>query len=173
LQIITDSGIIKGIWPELEDKVEEMFTSYTPPKHYLPKVKKETVDVFEALNNKGFTLGVLSSGMARSVRRSYKKFVDENFKYHLFVYTQEDTVPYHKPDARVFDKALKELKGLGIRKKEALYVGDHIFDLKAAENAGMDFIAVTTGVNSKNDFLDAGMDEDLILDSFLDIEKVL
>jgi phosphoglycolate phosphatase len=169
----TVPDIIIGVWPEIGDRVNEMFKNFVPDKHYFPNITKGAVAVFESLIKKGFLLGILSSGVGSIVKGTYQKHIDEDFKYHIFVHTQEDTMPYHKPDARVFDKALKELGLLGIKKNEIIYVGDHVFDFKAAENADLGFIAVTTGVNSKNDFIDAGMDKNKILDSFLDIEKVL
>jgi len=45
---------------------------------------------------------------------------------------------YRKPDSRVFDKALRKL---GIRDKEAVYIGDNPNrDLTGAKNAGLRFI---------------------------------
>ncbi|MBR2275134.1 MAG: HAD family hydrolase [Lachnospiraceae bacterium] len=47
------------------------------------------------------------------------------------------------------DSVNEVLKTLGIRKEEAVYIGDSDVDLQTAENAGMDVIAVTWGFRSK------------------------
>ncbi len=75
----------------------------------------------------------------------------------FFIIQGADEVSAHKPDPDVFLPTLKKLDQKGINnKKSILYVGDSLDDLKAAYGAGIDFIAVTTGLYSREDFLAAG-----------------
>lgn len=76
-----------------------------------------------------------------------------------FIITR-DECPVHKPDPAVFDIVKKHVKD----NKKILYVGDSWHsDWPAARDAGIDFVAVTTGISSFEDFADAGVPERNIL----------
>jgi HAD superfamily hydrolase (TIGR01549 family) len=66
------------------------------------------------------------------------------------IQTFDDTHTY-KPDPEVFEVMLRTLASNGIS-DHILYVGDDITDYHAASIAGIDFIGVTTGVRTKEDF---------------------
>ena len=67
-----------------------------------------------------------------------------------------DETEVHKPDPNVFMPILDKLKKQGIEKEDIVYVGDSLSDLKATTAAGIDFIAVTTGLYSQEDFKNNG-----------------
>lgn len=48
------------------------------------------------------------------------------------------------------DSVLEVLEKLGIKKEEALYVGDSEVDIQTAQNAGIDFVAVSWGFRDEN-----------------------
>ena len=54
-----------------------------------------------------------------------------------------------KPDPQ---GVLLALEKLGVDKKDVLYVGDSVVDARTAENAGVDFAAVTTGMTRAEEF---------------------
>lgn len=47
---------------------------------------------------------------------------------------------------------LMAIEKLNVKKEETLYIGDSIIDAETARNAGVDFIGVTTGTTTKEDF---------------------
>jgi phosphoglycolate phosphatase-like HAD superfamily hydrolase len=62
-----------------------------------------------------------------------------------------------KPDPAVFDDAIAALRARrGPGRLALLYVGDGLEDFRAARDAGVDFVAVTTGVVSGDEFRRAG-----------------
>ena len=62
----------------------------------------------------------------------------------------------------------------GIAHHELVVVGDSVHsDLAVARAAGIDFVAVTCGTNSRAEFIAAGVDERLILDSIADLPALL
>ncbi len=55
---------------------------------------------------------------------------------------------------------MRQLEQLGINdKKTILYVGDALNDFYAARGAGLDFVAVTTGLTDKDSFAQAGVNK--------------
>lgn len=58
-----------------------------------------------------------------------------------FIHAAEDT-PFHKPDPRVFDKALQVLETMNIPKEKVAYVGDSLTDYEACRDAGISFLAI-------------------------------
>ncbi|MDX9913456.1 MAG: HAD hydrolase-like protein [Candidatus Moranbacteria bacterium] len=81
-----------------------------------------------------------------------------------------DDTDYDKPHPRVFDDFLIRYKA-----KEMLYVGDHHeADYRAAHGAGIHFVGVLSGgISTRKDFLNAGVSENMILDSIADLPAIL
>lgn len=80
----------------------------------------------------------------------------------IFIQTSEDT-NFHKPDPRVFLFVTGKLSKRNINTPEILYAGDSLLDFKAARGAGIQFIAVTTGLVSKEDFIIEGVEKENII----------
>lgn len=172
------SKIMIGLWPTMDEReAEKLLSKFNKSDSFIkadysPQPFLGVKDTLEQLHAAGYILGILSSGQLSSIERGYKKYIHPDMPYHDLVFTQFDS-EYHKPDPRVFDGILSELSDRGINDNETIYVGDHMFDYLASRDRGLDFIAVTTGVTKKRDFVDAGLDEKLILDSFADIPEFL
>ena len=60
-----------------------------------------------------------------------------------------DNVAEHKPDP---EGLLNAAKSLGAEPAEVIYVGDSTTDAKAAARAGMQFVAVLSGVTEAHEF---------------------
>ena len=165
--------IIAGVWDTLtlEDATAK-FANFIPQRIYDPQLFVGVRECFEILGKKGIIFGVLTSGTEFKTKQIYRKYLDENYSFHEFVLCREDC-EYHKPDPKVFDLSLKLLGARGIKKEEIVYVGDHTIDFESAKNADLNFVAVTTGVIDKSKFLDLGMLEKNILDSFSDLPEYL
>jgi phosphoglycolate phosphatase len=174
----TLTKIVSLLWPDIpKNDIERMLVefadsdifkngNFVPP--LFPGVKRAIV----TLNKNGYMLGVLSSGRENSIKGSYKKFLDKDLSYHHFIHTQENQ-SHHKPDPRVFDKAFEITDELGIKSSEIIYVGDSVLDYKAADSAGIVFIGTVTGLNTKEELIDHGLKQELILDSFADLPGFL
>jgi len=121
----------------------------------IPGAKKTVL-----LLSKQYKLAVVSAKIRDIMIKNFKdiNLDTRNFKIML---SSEDTW-FHKPDPRVFSKAIKSLK---LNRKEILYVGDTLFDFKAGKRAGFTFVAVTTGYFRSNDFTRAGLKKQNILKS--------
>ena len=90
-----------------------------------------------------------------------------------FIQSCSDT-PFHKPDPRVFERYWKTLDRTKIYPNQILYVGDHLVDHQAATAANFQFVGVLSGkATNRQDFLDAGVDANSILDSVWDLPKHL
>ncbi len=59
-----------------------------------------------------------------------------------------------------------EVKKYNCSLEDILYVGDSLIDYFAERDRGIDFIAITTGIHTKDDFLREGLEEDSILNEF-------
>ncbi len=88
----------------------------------------------------------------------------------LFVHGCDNT-PEVKPHPDVFLPAIAELAALGITRNEICYVGDSTIDYLAANRAGLDFDAVTTGFHNSKDFENEGVQKDKIFSTLLEWGK--
>jgi len=131
----------------------------------LALVKQETVNfpkktfpqaapALRKLNRAGKILGIVSASHLSILKHDMDRagipadIID-------YIQTSEDT-PVHKPNPAVFDPMLAWAHTRGIDAREILYIGDGIQDMIAATKAGMNFIGVTTGLATREDFLSHG-----------------
>ncbi len=136
---------------EFGDTVENMLAAILSVKHQFPlKVKDGSVNLIHELHDKGLKVGIVSSTTRYFMDGHLSNF---NFPVDKFfaIQTAEDT-KIHKPDPDVFLPVFKKLFDAGIKKEEIVYVGDSMDDMRAAFGAGIGFIAITTGIFTKEDF---------------------
>ncbi|GCE30102.1 hypothetical protein KDA_55860 [Dictyobacter alpinus] len=98
----------------------------------------------------GIEIGVVTSVLGSRARHDLMRLgfpID-----HFFLLQGADDEPAHKPDPKVFDKALKLLSEKGITRQEVIYIGDALMDYYASRDAGMGFIGVTTGFVTQEQF---------------------
>ncbi len=110
------------------------------PKQYEP----HALESITALHEAGVTLGLMTAMYKEGAMIDLRN-VSLPFEWFAFIQGSEAT-NFHKPDGRVFAAALKILQAKGIQKNEIVYVGEALSDLQAAQNADLDFIAVTQGM---------------------------
>ncbi len=103
-----------------------------------PGVKEMLV----SLREQGYRLGIVTTKFAYRVRNIMKKFDAEEL---LDVVIGVGDVTKVKPDP---EGLLLAVKQIGVKKEDALYVGDSYVDAKAAEAAGMRFVGVLTGTTT-------------------------
>ncbi len=118
------------------------------------KLHSEVAGTLEYLLGRGIKIGILSAATSSDIKHDLVKY---NIPVDNFTIIQgaEDTL-VHKPNPEVFIPILEHLSQEGIQNKEILYVGDSLDDLKAATGAGINFVAVTTGLYAEEDFKKAG-----------------
>jgi len=107
-----------------------------------PGVKEMLV----SLREQGYRIGIVTTKFAYRVRNIMKKFDAEDL---LDVVIGVGDVTKVKPDP---EGLLLAVKQLGVKKEDALYVGDSYVDAKAAEAAGIKFAGVLTGTTTREEF---------------------
>lgn len=110
------------------------------------KLYDDVPNVLKTLKDKGYNIGIVSSKDSVTIQNllnyhGIDKFID--------VIVGEESVVHPKPDAEPLNNAMSLL---GAKRQEVLYVGDSTTDALAALNANVDFVAVLTGVTSRNAF---------------------
>lgn len=137
------------------DSVENMMKNYFSLNELYPKTAfKDSVPVLTYLQNNSYWTGVVTSMTKENVVNDMKR---HNFPWQDFKLIQGSTdSEFHKPDKRVFDKALEMLKKVHITPKQTLYVGDDIRDMQAAQGAGIQFVAIPNGLTPKEEFIKKG-----------------
>ncbi len=133
------------------DTVENMSQALVSVAHKFPINKKDgAVELVNILHGKDIRVGIVSS-----TRRDFmnKHLNDFGFPVDKFfaIQTADDT-EFHKPNPKVFEHVFSILEKEGIKKNEITYVGDSMMDFEAASQAGINFIGITTGIYSKEDF---------------------
>ncbi len=163
-QDLTDETLHKHWGKSFDVMVGELFQHAAPlgeirenyfrhDHEFLKPAHDEAVDLVQALLDAGIAVGVVTS-MTTDI--AYKDMRDNDFPLERFAIIQGcDLTPVHKPDPHVFDPALAALKKQGIT-TDIVYVGDALSDFYAARDAGLEFIAVTTGLVDKATFQKAG-----------------
>ena len=132
------------------DRAIELSTQHH--KEYPKTLFQDTLKTLTELRERGVLLGTLTSTVHESHDYDMQNL---GFPEGIFAYTQtqEDTV-MHKPDPRVFDPVKAWLKDQGLRPDQVLYVGDSMYDYKAAQEAGLHFVGVDTGPSKGQYFRD-------------------
>lgn len=142
-------SVPKGTNAEDEKKCFEKFRA-----HYLEHMEDTTAPyegvngLIRALGEKGIGTAVVSNKLDAAVKGLCKKHFP--LLTCAFGVTQESE---RKPSAANVYKALSLL---GVRREEALYVGDSEVDVQTAQNAGLEVVGVTWGYRSRELLLSAG-----------------
>ncbi len=81
---------------------------------------------------------------------------DHGLAKRITAFYYQDNMQFHKPDPRAFNELLQDN---GVQAGECIYVGDSLSDAKAANEAGLRFIAsLESGLRQKADFADFRVD---------------
>jgi phosphoglycolate phosphatase-like HAD superfamily hydrolase len=137
------------------DSVENMKKNYFSLNSQYPKLPfEDSITVLTYLQKNRYWTGVVTSMTKESVIHDMKH---DNFPWQGFKLIQgSKDSKFHKPDPRVFTKAIRMLKKIDITPAQTLYVGDDLRDMKAAVGAGINFVGIPNGLTSKEEFLKHG-----------------
>ena len=100
----------------------------------------------QALREAGVTAGIVSTKWRQRIVDVLER---ESLIDGFSVIVGGDNVAEHKPDP---EGLLTAAKNLGAQPAEVIYVGDSTTDAKAAARAGMQFVAVLSGVTEAHEF---------------------
>lgn len=98
------------------------------------------------LQHAGRLLGIVTSKIKQSMRDEFDQFNLND--YFNDIIDADDTVE-HKP---MPEPLLKSMENLGVQPHESLYIGDSIYDMKAAHAAGMKFALALWGSKKTEGF---------------------
>lgn len=120
-------------WIELQEDYTSVFSSVP--------------SLLQNLSDSGFICGINTNRpqSPEEVRFSLQKF---SINHMIPVIQTSLTTGVRKPDPKGINEILSELH---ISKDQCFFVGDSYVDIMAGTNAGVNTIAVTTGVYSKNE----------------------
>jgi pyrophosphatase PpaX len=138
-EILRDT--VAKVFP-LEDP-DEMVKTY---RFYAKNIHEDPIDIFPgikdmliALRENGIKPAIVTSRYWASLKEGNYNFPPEVEELFETKVTCEDT-DKHKPDPEPINICLAKLGGL--KPHEVLYVGDTLFDLYCAHNAGVEFVFV-------------------------------
>lgn len=151
------------------DNLEEALANNASCHEDFPKVLlKDTIPVIRQLHSRGRLIGIITATSRFSFEHDLTL---HGIPRELVDYTQTaDDTPFHKPDPRVFEPALKWLRTQKVAPKEVLYVGDGLHDMRAALGAGLNFVGVETGLTTTNQFQEHGV---ISLPTVADLKRIL
>lgn len=133
-----------------KNKIEELVATYRVKSEEITVQNTvlfdDTIETLKIIKDKGIKVGIVSSRMGVRIDKilehlNCRKYIDNIIGY--------EDVTTHKPDP---EGLIKSLAHFNCKRDEVLYIGDSYIDAKAAENAQIDFIGVTTGTTSQKDF---------------------
>jgi HAD superfamily hydrolase (TIGR01549 family) len=137
------------------DTLENIHTAIESVREdFLKRVYDGAPEVLRNLLSKNIEVGVISGTNKKFLLEDLSRlgFPHEQF----FIIQGSDEVSFHRPDPGVFLPTFEKLSQKSITKEHVVYVGDLLDDLKVAHRAGIDFIAVTTGLYNEEEFKKAG-----------------
>ncbi|MFH1873600.1 MAG: HAD family hydrolase [Pseudomonadota bacterium] len=122
-----------------EDKIDHIIQTINthPFKHlFWAKMADGAIDTLNWFLDRGYKLGIISNAEGQIERLIRHAGIEDCFEIIL----DSHDVGYHKPDERIFKKALKTLK---VNPQEAVHIGDLIeADVLGARAAGIEPILI-------------------------------
>jgi phosphoglycolate phosphatase len=143
-------SVMVGLLYGTNDTDQAMAYNMATHEDFPKKIQDDTVATLRYLHKSGKTLGVITATHSFSLNHDFETL---DIPRELFDYIQtEENTSFHKPDPRVFDPAVAWLRQQRIEPNEVAYVGDGLHDMQAALGAGFEFIGITTGLVTQNEF---------------------
>ena len=157
---------VRTLWPN-EDEREFMRTWLEIERAHPIPFFPGTLETLESLYRYSI-LGIITQRDRKSAQQQVER-LGSWFAFVIYLGDEE----FKKPDPRAMDEALESYKWSGVKRKNITYVGDTLWDLEFARAAKINFYAVTSGGHyTREDFLNAGLDENKILNSVCDILRI-
>jgi len=137
-----------------DDVQEAMANNFLSRDNFPNSLYKDTIFTIKHIHSLGKLIGIITAAGRLGFEKDIKRL---RFPKEMLEYTQTaEESEFHKPDPRVFEPANKWLREKHISTSEVLYIGDGLHDMKAALDAGMQFLGVETGLVKNNQFKEQG-----------------
>ena len=137
---IKDRAYLVGLKAEYVEEAREIMTINT-------FLYPDTLPLMKRLKQKGAQTGIISTKQRLVINESIEKYSATNL-FDVIIGIED--VRTTKPDPEGIRIAMNRL---GVKPDNVLYFGDSLIDAQTAMFAGVDFVAVTTGVTTANDFI--------------------
>ncbi len=138
------------------DNIENMDKAIISTKEdFLKNCYQGAMEMIKEFIHQKVEIGVLSAANTPHLVEDLTRFDFPITKF--FCIQGADQTKVHKPNPQVFKPIFEKIKEKGINPSEILYVGDSLDDFEASKGAGIDFIGVATGLYSKEDFQNKGV----------------
>lgn len=153
---------------EKPDNFDEIYADFR--EYYFAHCCEKTVpyegmrETLKKLKDRGYRLGVVTNKPDFAAKEICGVFFDG-----LFDIVMGEHAPLKRKPAPDMPTAVMEF--LGVKKEEALYVGDSEVDILTGKNAGMDVLSVSYGFRSKDELKKAGVN--IMVDKPVDIYSFL
>ena len=160
------SQIVSTLWPSVNIDLLRLEWTNIELSELISPIPG-AIEALEKLREK-FYICILTSRDRATTEYQISPFV------HLFdfVVTIDDVI-FAKPHPKSMEPAMIRFRNLGVSAGHITICGDTVEpDLKLAQNMKMHFYGVTTGVNRREDFMNAGLQEKFIINSIVDLLTV-
>lgn len=131
------------------ERAEEWITLYRQVyqkyQDQTPLLFPGTLDMLDALDAQGYITGLVTSKAANGTCRILEQM---NLAHRFSAIVTADDVANAKPHP---EPILKALEMLCVTPSEAIYIGDSLYDVEAAQKAGVTMLGVTWGAKSRSE----------------------
>ena len=158
---------MRDLDPDRVEELVEAYRAHNEPLHAELEAFADVLDLLPILHEEGHTLGIVTAKRLRTVALALDRFPILREAADVVI-GAEDT-ERHKPDPHPLLEALRRLDA---SPRDAAYVGDSPFDVRAAKAAGMYAIAVGWGGIHADDTL-AREDPDALVHTARELHGLL
>lgn len=142
------------------------------------EVSTDVLYALRALKEKGALIALVTSRSSKNLKKlAEKSGLSDDGLSTLFDFIQTaDSYRHRKPDGRVFRPLLKWAHSQGMSASDIVYFGDTVeYDLEATKSSKpkIDFVGIASGLNTKEDFIKGGVDQNKIISKFENLAKYL
>lgn len=140
---ITSEKALERMDIEVTKEVLDRWIRYCKELNYLIKPYKDIKAVLSQIKNKGILTGVVTSRLIEEFNNDIKPL---NLHNDIDIIICADDTIKHKPHG---EPLLAFLNKSGIKKDDAIYIGDSVYDFKCAKDSGVDFALALWGAKTK------------------------
>ncbi len=153
---------------KLSDFVLEEYRKTAMSKTIIPTLG--AIDAITELTQQNIKIGIVTNRNNKLEER----LTQAGFDLRNLLFISAPTTPDEKkPNPNALKSALKILADHSIYPANIAFIGDHLDDFAVAKYQGLYFIGLLQGSTTKQDFVDAGLEESLIVPSLSNIMKTL